>query len=515
MAEGRGSVGRDRGNAFMSWLSTERGVQPVHVQVRDKIKELVDTGRLPPGTRVPPTRALAKVLGVSRNSVLAAYEDLAAGGLFESRGKTGTFLKAPSPGPDGRAWGHEDQIAVAPDDPWNKLSSCHVCIPGELLLKGDPGKDVSREVMLSDAIPAFDEVSARRFRTCLNYVLTNSPVDLLTADDVEGYLPLRSWLASYMTERGVSCTENNILIVDGYLEALSLVCRAVIRPGDVVLVEDPCATSTISFLFCSGARIHAVPVNRTGIDLAALEEAAAKLKPKLMCVTPVFHDPTGAVMPPDVRKGLLECAERHEFLIVENGYTDEFCYSGRLISPLKAQDTSGRVIYAGSLGRLLFPEVRVGWIAASIAAMRTLVPVKHCMDLRTSTVLQAACYEFCRWGYLGNHILRMRKLYIRKRDAMLKSLKEFMPEGVSWHISEGGPVAWLTLPPSLKSPILYEKARQAGVHVGPGTAFFLEEDRGEPYLRLAYSSTPEEQIGPGIRILGEAIRGLLTSSARK
>jgi DNA-binding transcriptional MocR family regulator len=498
----------------MSWFSAERGPQPVYVQVRDKVKELVGTGRLPAGTRVPPTRALARILGVSRNSVLAAYEDLTARGLLESRGRIGTYVTAPEPGPGERARDQEDRVAIKPDDPWSRLSLCHLCIPGEMLLKGDSGKSADREVMLSDATPAFDGVSARRFRMCLNYVLTNSPVDLLTADNVERYLPLRAWLASYMTERGVSCTENNVLIADGYLESLSLVCRALIRPGDTVLVEDPCASSNISFLFCSGAKIHAVPVNQTGIDLAALEEMAASLKPKLVCVTPVFHDPTGAVMPPEARRDLLECAERNDFLILENGFTDEFCYSGRLISPLKAQDTCGRVLYAGSLGRLLFPEVRVGWIVASDAAIRALTPVKHCMDLRTSTVLQAACYEFCRWGYLGNHILRMRKLYIRKRDAMAESLRNFMPEGVSWHLSAGGPIAWLTLPPGLKSPVLYEKSRQAGVHVGPGTAFFLDETRGDPYLRLAYSRTPENEIALGVEILGQVIRDLLTSSAR-
>lgn len=391
-------------------------------------------------------------------------------------------------------------------DPWKTLSLCPVCIPGEMLLKRDFNRrDPSKKAILSDTTPAFDATSAERFRTCLNYVLTNSPVDLLTADDVEGYAPLRAWLASYMSERGVPCEKENILIVDSYMEAMSLLCRAVVRPGQTVLIVNPYVASNMSFLFCTGARIHRVPVNELGIDLDALDKTAAETKPRFLCVTPVFHDPTGAVMAPEVRKGILECAERHNFLVIENGYTDEFCYSGRLIPSLKSQDTRGRVVYVGSFGKFLFPELQVGWMVASESAMKALVPVKHCMDLRTSTVLQAACYEFCRWGYLDNHMVRMRKVYSRRRDTMADSFKQHMPKGVVWHISEGGPVVWLTLPPGLDSWLLYDKAKQEGVHRGPGPVFYLPANMGRSSIRLAYSSAPEHEIAEGVRILGGII----------
>lgn len=470
---------------------------PIYKQIEQHLSNLIADGSLPAGTHLPPTRSLAEALKVSRNSVLAAYESLANAGVVEARGSSGTYVR-PKTGCQKPAAGVRCQAK------WDGSTPCAGCQAGPTLVErlGNTG---SPDSFLSDTSPAFDELSAERFRTSLNYTLTNHPRHVAGIDDVLGYRPLRRWLASYMAERGVHCTESNVLMVDSFSQTLTLLCRAFLRAGDTVLVQNPCKAADVSTLYCMG--IHLSPIHSTadGLCLERLEETVAEVKPRLAVVSPLFHDPTGATMSPECRKVFLECAERNDFMVLENGFTDEYCYSGRLIPPLKAQDTSSRVVYASSFSRLLFPEVRVGWVVVPDAAVGVFGSVMKCMDMGPSAILQAACYDFCKSGYLEAHTARIRRLYRSRREALMQSLIQYMPPGIRWQVSEGGWMGWVRLPRGLKRDEVWAQAREAGVHLGNGQVWYVGPYDTADYIRLSYSNACEKQIAEDVRALGSVI----------
>ncbi|MEW6227976.1 MAG: PLP-dependent aminotransferase family protein [Bacillota bacterium] len=499
----------------MSWFSVERGTQPIYSQVKNRIKELICQGVLPAGTKIPSSRALARTLGVSRNSVLEAYELLRSEGVLESNGRVGTYVSTQCGKgtflPSGR--GEPSSETRGLDAMWERALSASVSALLEASPRiSQPAQD-HRTVVLSDLVPAFDRMSAERFRTCLNYVLANDPHRLLGYGDVEGYTPLREWIASYMTDRGVATSIDEVLIVGGFQQGLTLVCSSFLNPGDKVFIENPGYPGTLASLLYADAQVEGIPLTSSGVDVKLIRELATRSKPRMVCVTPLWQNPTGITLDVDTRKGILACAADLGLIVVEDGFTDELCYSGRLIPPLKAEDRSRNVIYIGTMSKILFPGIRVGWLVAPRPAVRALAASKRAADRCCSPILQAACYEFCRQGYLKSHIARMRRLYSRRRDAMAQALAKHMPPDVTYHVSEGGMSAWVTLPEDIDSRELHGEARAAGVLFVPGTRFFINGG-GEHNLRLTYCSCSERAIDQGMKILGDLIRKKLCRVGR-
>jgi 2-aminoadipate transaminase len=350
-----------------------------------------------------------------------------------------------------------------------------------------------------------DELSIERFRSCVNSVLVNDAERALGYDDSEGYAPFRRWVASYMNARGVECSEENILIVAGYQQGLALVARALLDPADTALVEDPTFPDTPNALRLYGATVQGIPLGETGPDVGVLTEVVSSRRPKLICVTPLWQNPTGIVMSRDVRKALLALAEQYGFIIVEDGFTDEFCYSGRLIPPLSAEDRCCRVVYVGSMSKLLFGGLRLGWVVASKALVRVLTLIKQASMLCHSPLLQAACHQFCELGYLENHIVRVRKILSVRRDAMVQAMEEYFPDGVTWRAAEGGLSTWVTLPRGVDSDQVAAECARGGAVVAPGRPFSLY-GRTTNNLRMSYSLCREDMIRQGVKIVGDVLK---------
>ncbi len=490
----------------MSWFSVERGSQPIYSQVRDRIRDLVHAGALAPGTKIPSSRALAKALGVSRNSVAEAYEQLRAEGILEARGTGGTYVSRlcldAARAARNRATPHPGRHD--PDAIWERaLANLPTASPAGPSNPACLARDES-DLESLEVAPAFDHQSAERFRTCLNYVLTNDPQRLLGQGDAAGYVPLREWIASHMRERGVEVSADEVLIIGSFRQGLALVCSAFLGPGERVLVENPGCPGIVASLLHAGARVAGVSMTPSGMDARELRQLAGKLSPRMVITTPLSQNPTGVTMGIEARRELLACADAHNLIVVEDGFTDELCYSGHLVPPLKAEDRAGRVIYIEAMSKILFPGLRIGWIVAPAPAIRALESVRSAADSCPSLVLQAACHEFCRQGYLKGHIVRMRRLCGRRREAVQQALRRYLPSNVAYHLSEGSMSVWLTLPEGVSSTQLQKDAGAPGVSLVPGTRFFINGG-GERYLRLTYYGSPERPIVRGIRILGELV----------
>jgi 2-aminoadipate transaminase len=404
---------------------------------------------------------LAGTLGVSRNAVVEAYDTLIALGVLQTRPKSGTYVKDSA----------REVANEVPDD----AGCCHqpeLSAPARLLLSTATRRPIWPNVPLAKynfgpVAPPMDGLSVERFRSCLNSVLVNDAERALGYDESEGYAPFRRWLASYMNARGVECSEENILVVAGYQQGIALIARALLNPAETALVEDPAYPDTRSALRLHGAKVQGIPIGQDGPDVGMLTEVVPSMRPKLFCVTPLWQNPTGIVMSRGSRKALLALSERYGFVIVEDGFTDEFCYSGRLIPPLSAEDRSCRVVYVGSMSKLLFGGLRL--------------------------------------GYLESHILRIRKLLAARREAMVQAMEEFFPDEVTWHAPEGGLSTWVTLPRGIDSDQVATGCAMGGVIVAPGRPFSLY-GRTMNNLRMSYSLCQEDAISEGIKIVGDVLK---------
>jgi DNA-binding transcriptional MocR family regulator len=490
------------------FISSKPDNGPMHMQLRQQIQELISAGSLPAGSRLPSSRVLAGLLGVSRNTVLTVYESLVADGVLEARGRTGTFVASAQ---GGRAYrvsstGQADGAESTVD--WGNMLSDSARMIADLPPRSRAPQAGTPGVILSRLVPWWDQRSAERMRMCINYVLQRDHTVLLDYGPTEGYQPLREWVATYMGKKGVSAEPGEVLIVSGFQQGMDVICRTLLNPGDVVFTQDPTYVGAVACLRAAGVRIRGIPVTSAGLDLESLAALAQQERPKMVYVMPAFQNPTGVTMDLATRLKLLEYADRFDFVVVEDGFSDELCHPGSFIPPLKAHDRSGRVLHVNSMSKLLFPGLRIGWVVAPRHAVAALAAAKRTADLNCSPILQAALHEFCRLGYCRLHLARARRIYQTRRKAMVSALEQYFPPSVEWYAGEGGLAAWVTLPPGVDSVHLYEEAARAGVWICPGVDYFVHGG-GERNLRLVWCSATPREIDAGVRILGELLRSHL------
>ncbi|MGB4007363.1 MAG: PLP-dependent aminotransferase family protein, partial [Bacillota bacterium] len=263
-------------------------------------------------------------------------------------------------------------------------------------------------------------------------------------------------------------------------------------------------------LLHGGAKAKGIDMTPYGVDVDQVEEMSSTLRPRFLCVMPFCQNPTGVTMDAQTRKCLLKLAKDGEIMIIENGFTDELSYSGRLVPPLKAEDREGCVVYMGSLSDILFPGLRIGWVTASRPIIQALALSKRAIDPFSSPVLQAACYEFCRQGYFTTHLARIRKIYSRKREIVSQALQKHLPSGTGFRVSEGRMSVWVILPDGIDSAELHREARALGGSFVPGSAFCFSGG-GERNLLISYAGSSEQGIVQEIKTLGNLISRRISS----
>ncbi|MBI3406463.1 MAG: PLP-dependent aminotransferase family protein [Acidobacteria bacterium] len=361
------------------------------------------------------------------------------------------------------------------------------------------------------ARPPEDLFPVEEFRNCCSAVLKEDGRRILQFGCSEGYAPLKRVLMDLLRKEGVVAAEDEILITDGCQQALDLLCKAFLRPGDAVALENPNYPGAIALLSNARVRMLGVPVQMgaggadTGMDVGALETVLLQNRVKMILVTPDFQNPTGTTMPLNARRKLLEVAGRHQVPVIEDHIYGGLWVRGKKVPSLKALDRHGIVIQADSFSKVSFPGLRVGWCVAPRSVIERLRLVKQSADLHTDQLAQAALAEFTRRGYFEKHLVKMRKLYGNRLVAMEEALEKYMPEGVEWARTEGGMAVWLTLPPGFDATELLIHVRERGVWFAPGRYFYFQYPQPNT-LRLAFAALDEKKIAKGVSTLGEVLR---------
>jgi len=466
-------------------------------------------GTLSEGSRLPPERKMAAALGVNRSTVVNAYRELAADGLVEGHVGRGTIVRRPPP-----ALAQLPNHLIAHPLVWNEY----------FVPRPEGGRDpllrdlmalLTRADIISFAagIPAPELYPLDDFQQAMTYILDTAGQTLLQPCPVEGYYPLRQTIARRMARRGATVRAENILIVTGSQQGLDLIARAFLRAGDEVVVEAPSYLGALQIFSTAGTRLLGVPLDGEGMRVDILENILLRYRPKLIYTLPTFQNPSGRTMAPRRRLRLLELARRHRVPIVEDDPYGELYYTDQPPSPLLALDQDGYVIYLSTFSKILFPGLRLGWVAAPRPVIERLSQIKQLADLHCSTLIQGVVHEFCQRGALDKHLDRVRGLYRQRRDAMLTALTKYGPTGLEWDEPQGGFNLWCRLPPGLKARQLMVEAARQGVALVPGEVFY-PDGGGQEEMRLNFSCPPVALIEEGVQRVGVALTALLKRRKR-
>jgi 2-aminoadipate transaminase len=484
---------------------------PLYVQLRDQLRALVHSGELRSGDRIPASRELAGQLGVHRTTVANAYAELESEGLIQGHVGRGTFICgeppkqfSPPPRTNGNGGALRWEALFADDRGEAGLSRVMPEVP--------PGA-----IAFTAARPSEELYPLEEFRRCLNAVVRREGRRILSLGSTDGYGPLRSALIDQLREEGLNVRSGQLLITAGCQQAIDLICKAFLRSGDSVALENPAYPGAITIF--GGARVRTLAVgvktDRTrtghvGLDVDALEMVLLQNRVKFIFVTPDFHNPTGTALPVPERRRLLELAIKHQVPVIEDAIYSRLRLRGQAIPSLKELDTTGNVIQIDSFSKIAFPGLRVGWCIGPESAIERLRLVKQSTDLHTDQLSQAALAEFIRRGLLARHLLRMRKVYRSRLEAMEEALEKHMPEATTWSRPEGGMTIWVTLPPGFDAGELLIHARERGILFLPGRYFYSQHPQPNT-LRLGFASVDERRIARGI----ETFCDLLKTELRK
>jgi GntR family transcriptional regulator / MocR family aminotransferase len=450
--------------------SSGRGLRE---QLEGELRRAVRGGRLAIGTTLPPSRILARDLGIARSVVVDAYGQLAAEGYLEARQGSGTRVRAAQP---------HDGIAGAAPDRRPEI--------GPRLLGGLPDPaSFPRAVWL------------RHYRAAIGALSTSS----LPYPDPRGNAALRAALAGYLGRvRAVVTTPELLQICGGFTQGLALVCRALrARGARRLAVEDPCFSYHRELIANAGLQPVPIPVDRHGIDVTAL---AAQDDVAGVLVAPAHSFPLGAVLAPQRRVALGEWARANDTLIVEDDYDAEFRYDRAPIGALQGLRPD-RVVYGGSVSKTLSPMLRIGWLAAPGWLVDDVRRQKLYDDFATGMLDQLALAAFIAEGDLARHLRRVRPEYRRRRDAALRALATHLPDADPAGVAAGLHV-FVRLPPGTDERALRHAIRRDGVRIERAARHWARPQDAPPGFVLGYGALNEAAIDRVVATIGRAYRSL-------
>jgi DNA-binding transcriptional MocR family regulator len=356
-------------------------------------------------------------------------------------------------------------------------------------------------IALSRMQPSADLLPDELLRRCLDHVLRTVGSRALGYTAREGLPRLRTLVAEDLVRQGVPATPDDLIITTGSQQALDLVARTLVNPGDPFLVDESTYPGALSLLAVAGARVVGVPSDDQGPDLATLERHG-HAGAKGLYVMPNCQNPTGSCISPARREELVAWSQAARVPLIEDDYASDLQLEAQPPPPpLRALD--GDVIYVGTYSKKLIPALRIGYLLCPPPLRLHLAALKHAVDLGTSAILQYALAEFLERGYLRAHLSRTLAEYRRRRDALEESLARHLPAEVRWRRPEAGVVLWLPTPPSIDPEALFREAQRHGVAISPGTlnAAGRQQQRG---VRLTFCAEPPERLAEGARRLGRA-----------
>lgn len=475
---------------------------PLYSQITTFLRQQIESGALVEGARLPPSRELASSLGVSRMTIVNAYAELEAEGLVLSVHGSGTFVAPPI---------HVEKVgntAVSDWPLWQKQVVETAVVPltekyENLTTKLAPPNLIS----FASGMGTTEIFDANGFRKNLQAILRRDGANALGYGDSKhgGYEPLRQTIAAILSSQGIPTLAKDVLITSGSQQAIQVAATLLLRPGDVVLVEESTYEGAMDQFTLLDARIVGISMDEAGMRMDKLEEALRTTHPKLIYTIPTFHNPTSISMSTQRRRQFVELAQHYNVPILEDDFAGDLRYEGHAQPALKALDNNGTVIYVNTFSKALIPGLRIGYLVANGPVYEQLLIHKRTGDRASSDMMQRALEAYISVGRYQSHLRKVARIYRTRRDAMFSALQQCMPQEVSWIRPYGGLFLWLKLPEELTGEALLPTAVKEGVTYVPASSFYADH-QPRSTLRLNFTIHPPHRIHEGIKRLSKAIK---------
>ena len=468
-------------------LIAKDSVEPIYQQLARQLRLQIESGRLGPGDRLPPTRDLARRLKIGRISVVNAYSQLQDDGLIAAHPGRGTYVTGQRTPPAGSGLR------------WPQIGMPNVSMRELTRMARQPGV-----IAFSGGTPPEEFLPVEALRSAINTVLDRDGAAAVAYEDAEGYPPLRACVSEYVTSLGIQCHADDVLITGGAQQALDLVVQALLGEGDRLATSNPTYLGILDIAHVRRVIPVGVPVDAEGLRIDALQTVLEEQRPGLIYIAPTYHNPTGTVMPLHRRRQLLQLARRYNLPVLEDAVYHELGYAGAPPPPLKALDEDGIVLHASGFSKILLPGTRIGYVIADGDMHDRLARVKQAADVCTPGLNQRAMHLYLASGALIGHLNRVRAELRTRCEAACEAAQRHLPPGSRWMKPTGGLYLWVQLPDDGPTAAeLYVTAIQHGVAYAIGTLFHTDGS-GNRHIRLNFATQPPARIEEGFRRLGEA-----------
>jgi GntR family transcriptional regulator/MocR family aminotransferase len=478
---------------------------PLHKQLYDEVRRAILAGRLGPGQRMPSSREMAKSLGVSRTTVTQSYDELLSEGYLETVMGSGTFVCKELPedllrsSASSGARTPEGPAASSHRSPLSEYGSRLKPMP-------TPYRDCEgfREINFIYGVPDLSQFPIRQWSRLLSRHCRAAHTDALSyITDNLGYKPLREAIASYLgRSRAVRCSPEQVFIVSGAQQALDLIARVFLDKGDHVVTEEPGYPGARHLFQAHAAHIHPVRVDNQGLQTASLSKLPSGVK--LVYITPSHQFPLGVSLTLARRLELLAWAEAQGAFIIEDDYDSEYRYAARPHPALQGLDRAGSVIYVGTFSKVMYPGLRIAYMAVPADLADVLSRAKWLADRQSPMLEQYALADFIESGWLERHIRRMRLLYGSRRDATVAALQECFGDRASIIGDSAGMHLIARLSTGLGDDEVVRRAARVGVELASSRRCYFGPSRAGEFM-FGFAGLDERQIREGIRRIAGAI----------
>ncbi|HDX9636644.1 PLP-dependent aminotransferase family protein [Bacillus cereus group sp. MYBK108-2] len=475
-------------------MTTDKKV-PKYQQIIDYMKEKIENGEWPIGSKIPSQRQLAKLFHVNRSTVINALDELMADGLIQGQIGAGTIVT-------NNTW---SLLATNPPPDWSEYVKAGIHKPSKLMVREINEAEANKTLIhLSKGELAPHLFPLETMQSIIKNV--SEELDYFGYEEQKGFYPLREAISKYVKSFGIHASPGSILIVSGALQALQLISIGLLHRKSTVLLEQPSYLYSLHVFQSANINLSGISMDHHGIlpnDL--LKRIKYSQKNNILYSIPCFQNPTGILMSKERRKEILKICEKEQLPIIEDDIYRELWLDESPPAPLKSMDKHGHVLYIGSLSKTLSPGLRIGWIIGPEPVIDRLSDIKMQTDYGSSSLSQRVAAEWINEGFYEEHVANVRMHLKERRQIMIRALNKYCADIASWDIPIGGFFIWLKVVHNIPMKKLFSEALSKGILLNPGRIY---EEESDQYIRLSYGYASPEQMTNGIKLLSELIRKL-------
>ncbi len=467
---------------------------PLYIQLYNNIKNMIEKKEIKEGEKLPSIRNLAKKLEVNNITIVNAYKLLEQEGYIYSVKGSGTYVRNPN---------YNLNVPYMEDENMELMTG------GILPISKD-------SINLATVSPTPEMFPIAQFKQSLIEVLDRDKGNAFLYPEITGYEPFKESICNFLSKNyNINVPKDQILVISGGQQGIDIITKALISPGDTVLVENPTYSGAIAAFQSRGAKIIGIPMKKDGMDLEILNRYIQRYSPKFIYMMTNYQSPTTYSYSEDKKRELINLSKKYNIYIIEDDFLTDLNYDENIKLPLKSIDHTDNVIYIKSFSKIFMPGIRMGFMTVPEKLFKDIIKAKHTTDVSSSGFLQRAFDLFLRKGYWKKHIDTVKKVYKNKYNTMIQELDKLKKYDISFVKPNGGLSIWVKLPENIDCVELYNECEENNVAIVPGKIFFINDSIYSNYVRLSFGAVSNEEIVEGIRIIEKNIKKLYKSEDNK